>query len=59
MINDIDPKDNFVSRIRKNPKKVEMHVLETDKVVLYPSTYKGFCSNAKAALLWHWNKIPE
>ena len=36
IIKDIYPKCNFVRRIRKNPKKVEIHDLETDKVVLYP-----------------------
>ena len=41
MINDVDPKYNFLRQIRKNPKKVEIHDLETDKVVLYPSTYKA------------------
>ena len=41
MINDIDPKYNFLRQIRKNPKKVEINDLETDKVVLYPSIYKA------------------
>ena len=38
---DIDPKCNFLSQIRSNPKKVEIHDLETDKVDLYPSIYKA------------------
>ena len=38
---DIDPKYNFLRQIRKNPKKVEIHDLETDKVVLYPSVCKA------------------
>ena len=37
---DIDPKYYFLKQIRNNPKKVEIHDLETDKVVLYPSIYK-------------------
>ena len=41
MIKDIDPKYNFLRRISKNPNKVEIHDLETDKVVLYPSIYKA------------------
>ena len=41
MIKDIDPIYNFLRRIRKNSKKVEIHDLETDKVVLYPSIYKA------------------
>ena len=47
---DIDPKYNFLRRIRNNPKKIEMHDLETDKTVLYPSTTR---------LLWSLIKIPE
>ena len=38
---DINPKYNFLRQIRRNPKKVEIHDLETDKVVLYPSIYKA------------------
>ena len=38
---DIDPKYIFLREIRKNPKKVEIHDLKTDKVVLYPSIYKA------------------
>ena len=30
-----------IRQIRRNPKKVEIHDLETDKVVLYPSVYKA------------------
>ena len=38
---DRDLKYNFVRQIRKNPKKVEIHDMETDKVVLCPSIYKA------------------
>ena len=38
---DIDPKYNFPRQIHSNPTKVEIHDLETDKVVLYPSIYKA------------------
>ena len=38
---DIDPKYIFLRQIHSNPKKVELHDLETDKVVLYPSIYKA------------------
>ena len=38
---DIDPKYDFQKQIRSNPKKVEIHDLEIDKVVLYPSIYKA------------------
>ena len=38
---DIDPKYNFLRQIRSNPKNVEIHDLEADKVVLYPSIYKA------------------
>ena len=38
---DIDPKYNFLRQICRNPKKVEIHDLETDEVVLYPSIYKA------------------
>ena len=37
---DIDPKYNFLRQKRSNPKKVEMHDLDADKV-LYPSIYKS------------------
>ena len=37
MIKDIYPKYNFLRQIRTCPKKVEIHDLETDKVVLYHS----------------------
>ena len=40
MIKNIDPKYYFLKQIRSNPKKVEIHDFETDKVVLYPSIYK-------------------
>ena len=49
MIKDIDSKYNFLMQIRKNPKQVEIHDLETDKVdfiLLY------------TRLLWPWIKIP-
>ena len=36
---DINPKYNFLRHIRKTPKKVEIHDLETDKVDFYPSLY--------------------
>ena len=36
---DIDPKYNFLRQIRSKPKKVEIHDLEADKVVIYPSIY--------------------
>ena len=38
---DIDPKYNFLRQICSNPKKVEIHDLEADKVVLYPTIYKA------------------
>ena len=41
MIKDIDLKYYFLKQIRSNPKKAEIHDLETDKVVLYPSIYKA------------------
>ena len=41
MIRDIDFKYNFLRQLRKNPKKVEIHDLETDKVVLYPSIHNA------------------
>ena len=37
---DIDPKYRFLRQIGSNPKKVEIHDLKEDKVVLYPSIYK-------------------
>ena len=37
---DIYSKYNFLRQTRSNPKKVEIHDLKTDKVVLYPSIYK-------------------
>ena len=40
--NDINRKYNILRQIRSNPKKAEIHDLETDKVVLYPSIYKAF-----------------
>ena len=47
---DIDPKYYFLKQIRSNPKKVEIHDLETDKVVLIlPCT----------RLLWPLIKISE
>ena len=41
MIKDIDPKYYFLKEIRSIPKKVEIHDLEADKVVLYPAIYKA------------------
>ena len=41
IIKDIDPKYYFLKQIRSNPKNVEIHYLETDKIVLYPSIYKA------------------
>ena len=41
IITDIDPKYSFLSEIRKNPNKVEIHDLETDTLVLYPTIYKA------------------
>ena len=41
MIKDIDPKYSFLRQIRKYPKKVEIHDLVTDTVVLYPFIYKA------------------
>ena len=38
---DIDLKYNFLRQIHSNLRKVEIHDLETDKVVLYPSIYKA------------------
>ena len=38
---DINPKHNFLRQIRSNPKNVELHDLQTDKVFLYPSIYKA------------------
>ena len=38
---DIDPKHNFLRRIHKNPKKVDIYDLKTDKAVLYPFIYKA------------------
>ena len=35
------PKCNFLRQICSNPKKVKIHDLETDKVVLYPSICKA------------------
>ena len=40
IIKDIDPKYNFLRRIRKNSKKVEIHYLVTDNFVRYHSIYK-------------------
>ena len=37
----IDPKYNFLRQIRSSSKKVEIHDLEADKVILYPSIYKA------------------
>ena len=37
----IDPKFNILRQIRSNPKKVEIHDLERDKVDLYASIYKA------------------
>ena len=38
---DIDPKYNFLRLGHINPKKDEIHDLETDKVDRYPSAYKA------------------
>ena len=38
---DIDPKYYSLRQIRSNPKMMEIHALETDKVVLYSSIYKA------------------
>ena len=44
-VKDIDSKYNFLRQIRKNPKKVEILDLETDKVVLYPLYGSKYQSN--------------
>ena len=41
MIKDIVLNYYFLQQICSNPKKVEIHDLEADKVVLYPSIYKA------------------
>ena len=41
IIKDIDPKYNFLRQIRKNPKKVEIPDLVTDKVLFHASIYKA------------------
>ena len=38
---DSDLKYNFLRQIRNNPKKVEMHDMDTDEIVLCPSTCKA------------------
>ena len=38
---DTDPKYYFLRQIRSNSKNVQIHDLETDKVVLNPSIYKA------------------
>ena len=38
---DINTKYTFLRQIRSNSKKVEIHDLETDKVVFYPTIYKA------------------
>ena len=45
---DLDTKYIFLRQIRSNPRKVQLHDLQTYKVVLYPSIYK-------AALAWDQN----
>ena len=56
IIKDIDPKYSFLRQIRKNPKKVEIHDLEADKVVRYPSLYKAaFALDQNAAVIWMYN----
>ena len=37
---DLDSNYNFLRQIRGNPKKVEIHDMEIDQVVIYPSIYK-------------------
>ena len=46
---DIDHKHIFLRQIHTNPKNVQIHDLETDEVVIYPSIYKA---------AWPWFKIP-
>ena len=56
LIKDIDPKYNFLRQIRKNPKKVEIHDLETDKVLLYPSIHKdALALNQNTGLIGMYN----
>ena len=38
---EIDPKYDFVRKIRNNPKMVEIRDMETDEVIVYPSMYKA------------------
>ena len=38
---DIDPNYIYLRQIHSNPKMVEIHDLETDKFILYPSIYKA------------------
>ena len=54
MIKDIHPKYNFLRQIRKNPKKVEIHDLETDKVVLYLSICKAALAlDQNTGVIWY------
>ena len=48
---DIDPKYYFLMQIRSNPKKVEIHDLDTDKVVFL------FFILPYTRLLWLWIKM--
>ena len=38
---DIDPKYIFIMQIRSNPRKVQIHDLETYEVAIYPSIYRA------------------
>ena len=38
---DIDSKNIFIRQIRSNPRKVQIHDLETDQVAIYPSIYRA------------------
>ena len=53
---DIDTKYYFLKQIRSNTKKVQIHDQETDKVVLYPSTYNaGLALNQNTAVIGMYN----
>ena len=51
---DIGPKYYFLKQILSNPKKVEIHDLETDKVILYPSIYNATLAlDQNRGVIWY------
>ena len=52
---DIDSKYIFLRQIRSNPRKVQIHDLETDEVAIYPSIYSALALGQNPGIIGMYN----